>query len=107
MAVLDLDALPPEEVRARLVDVAQDAVTEDGAEVICLGCAGMAGLEEAIHAATGVPVVDGVRAALALVRSLVDSGLQTSKHNLYRPVDRRPANGLPAGIARGYGNDPG
>lgn len=106
LAVLDLDALPSEEVRGRLIDVARQAVEVDGAEVICLGCAGMAGLEDGIRDATGVPVVDGVRAALAMVRGLVDCGLQTSKHNLYRTVDGRPRDGLPAGIARGYGHGP-
>lgn len=106
LAVLDLEALSPQDVRARLIDVSRQAVEADGAEVICLGCAGMAGLEEDIHEVTGLPVVDGVRAALALMRGLVDSDLQTSKRNLYRPVEPRPADGLPAGIARGYGHDP-
>lgn len=104
MAVLDLEELSEAEVCNRLIAESKRAVEEDGAEVICLGCAGMAGLEEGIHEATAVPVIDGVRSAVALVKSLIEAGAQTSKRNLYRPVDRRPANGLPAGIAKGYGN---
>jgi allantoin racemase len=78
-------------------------VEEDGAEVICLGCAGMAGLEEALRESTGVPVIDGVPAAVVLVQSLVSTGARTSKRNLYRPVDPRPALQLPDGIAIAYG----
>lgn len=102
LAVLDLDRLPADEVRTRLIAEARAAVEEDGAEVICLGCAGMAGLEEGIRTATGVPVIDGVRAAVVLVQSLVSTGVRTSKRNLYRPVDRRAGTGLPTGIALGY-----
>jgi allantoin racemase len=103
LAVLDLDALPQDAVLQRLCAEAQAAVEEDGAEVICLGCAGMAGLEEAIRESTGVPVIDGVRAAVVLVQSLVSTGARTSKRNLYRPVDPRPALQFPDGIAIAYG----
>src|SRR3990167_149557 len=55
------------------------AVQEDKAEVICLGCGGMAGLDEQIRQRTGVPVVDGVTAAVTIAESLVRLGLSTSK----------------------------
>jgi len=102
LAVLDLEALPPATVCERLCAEARAAVVEDGAEVICLGCAGMAGLEEAVRAATGVPVIEGVRAAVALVQALIHTGVRTSKHNLYRPVDPRLARRVPEGIAAIY-----
>jgi len=56
-----------------------DVVAEDGADLICLGCAGMAGVTEAISAKLGVPAVDGVGAAVALAQALVGLGLTTSK----------------------------
>lgn len=102
LAVLDLAALPPEQVRARLREAARAAVAEDGAEVICLGCAGLAGLEADVAKAAGVPVIDGVRAGVAIVRGLVESGLTTSKRRLYQRPEPRPAPGLPAGIAPLY-----
>jgi allantoin racemase len=102
LAVLDLERLPAEEVRSRLVAEARLAVERDGSEVICLGCAGMAGLEEAISSLLGVPVVEGVAAGVGLAISLVAAGLGTAKEGLYRPVDRRPGAGLPEGIARIY-----
>jgi allantoin racemase len=102
LAVLDLDRLPPDAVRARLCDEARAAVRDDGAEVILLGCAGMAGLEDAVAQATGVPVVDSVRAGVTIVGALARSNARTSKHNLYRPVETRPTAKLPPGLARVY-----
>ncbi|MEU6133152.1 aspartate/glutamate racemase family protein [Saccharopolyspora sp. NPDC047091] len=78
MAVLELEA-DPERARDRLAAEAVRAVREDGAEVICLGCAGMAGLAEQVRDAAGVPVVDGVPAAVGLAELLVRQRLSTSK----------------------------
>ncbi|MFR9732246.1 aspartate/glutamate racemase family protein [Saccharopolyspora sp. MS10] len=78
LAVLELEA-DPARARDRLVAEAERAVREDGAEVVCLGCAGMAGLAEQVEAGAGVPVVDGVPAAVGLAESLVRQGLRTSK----------------------------
>ncbi len=73
----------PEQAVGAVVAEARRAVEEDHAEVICLGCAGMAGLEEAITAALGVPVIDGVAAAVKLAEALVGLGLRTSKISTY------------------------
>jgi allantoin racemase len=62
-----------------IVDEAARAVAEDGADVICLGCAGMAGVTAAISAKLGVPAVDGVAAAVAMAQAVVGLGLTTSK----------------------------
>jgi allantoin racemase len=102
LAVLDLERLPAEQVRARLAAEACSAIEQDGAEVIILGCAGMAGLQETVAAATGVPVVDPVVAGVVLVGGLARTGARTSKHNLYRPVDPRPGVDVPLGLARIY-----
>ena len=102
LAVLDLDRLPRHEVCARLAEEARLAVDTDGAEVILLGCAGMAGLQAAVAAVAGVPVVDAVWAGVVQVGALARAGAQTSKRNLYRPVDPRPGVEVPPGIARVY-----
>jgi allantoin racemase len=102
LAVLDLERLPTEQVCKRLADEARLAVERDHAEVILLGCAGMAGLEDSVSAATGVPVVDAVWAGVVLVGALARGGARTSKRNLYRPVDRRPGVDVPPGLARVY-----
>lgn len=89
LGVLELEEDPGRAVE-RIVAEAERAVTEDKAEVICLGCGGMAGLDEAVRAATGVPVVDGVAAAVKLAESLVGLGLTTSKVRAYaKPREKR------------------
>jgi len=55
------------------------AVAEDRAEAIVLGCAGMTDLARRLADAHGVPVVDGVAAAVTLAEGLVRLGLATSK----------------------------
>jgi allantoin racemase len=102
LAVLDIASLPADDVIARLCSEATAAVKHDGAEVICLGCAGMAGLEEAVSEATGVPVVDGVRAAVLMIRGLIEAGARTSKRTRYRRPHPQPAIGLTDGIATVY-----
>src|SRR6266403_213606 len=61
------------------------AKADDGAEAIVLGCAGMADLAAELTARHGLPVVDGVAAAVALVEMLVRLGLRTSKLGGYAP----------------------
>ncbi|OZI55293.1 aspartate/glutamate racemase family protein [Bordetella genomosp. 5] len=84
LAVLDLESAPRLASEA-IVAQARIAVETDRAEVLCLGCGGMAGLDAEVRAATGVPVVDGVSAAVALAESLVRLGLKTSKIRTYAP----------------------
>ena len=62
-----------------LLDECKRAVAEDGAGAIVLGCAGMADLTAEVQKAIGVPVIDGVAAAVKFVEALVGMGLQTSK----------------------------
>ncbi|MDB6047637.1 MAG: Asp/Glu/hydantoin racemase [Pseudomonas sp.] len=53
---------------------------EEGAGAIVLGCGGMADLRQVLSEAIGIPVVEGVSAAVKLAESLVELGLGTSKH---------------------------
>jgi allantoin racemase len=102
LAVLDLDRLPHQEVLHRLAQQAELAVSHDGAEVIILGCAGMAGLQDAVADTVKVPVIDAVGAGVSLVGALALTRARTSKHNLYRPVPARTEVDLPDGVARVY-----
>ena len=67
----------------------------DRAEVICLGCAGMGDLAEEIQAVIGVPVVEGVAAAVKLAEALHTLGLSTSKSRTYAPMKPRAVLGWP------------
>jgi allantoin racemase len=79
-------------------------LAEDGAEALVLGCAGMTGFAEPLSQALGVPVVDGVAAAVQLAEALAALGLRTSKRGDYaRPspaslealCQRQPAPSTP------------
>ncbi|MFB7111455.1 aspartate/glutamate racemase family protein [Streptomyces sp. NPDC056291] len=94
LPVLELEADPARAADA-IVAEARRAVDEDRAEVICLGCGGMAGLDQKISAATGVPVVDGVAAAVTLAEGLVRLGLSTSKVRSYASPRPKTVTGWP------------
>lgn len=94
LSVLQLEQDEELSVKA-IVREAELAVRQDKAEVICLGCGGMAGLDEAVRAHTGVPVVDGVTAAVKLAESLVALGLSTSKIRTYAPPRPKRVLGWP------------
>lgn len=94
LPVLALESDPERTIEA-IVDEAEAAVREDKAEVICLGCGGMAGLDDRIRERAGVPVVDGVSAAVKLAESLVGLGLSTSKVRTYAPPRPKQITGWP------------
>jgi allantoin racemase len=70
MGVLEMDA-DPERAVARILEVGGGAVREDGAEVIVLGCAGLAGHAATLGPTLGVPVIDPSPVALATAEMLV------------------------------------
>jgi allantoin racemase len=65
--------------------LSEQAVEEDLAEVIVLGCAGLAGMDKKIQEELGVPVLDGVTCALIIATGLVRYGVSTSKALGYDP----------------------
>ena len=69
--------------RSRLLAEARTALREDGVDAIVLGCAGMAELCECLSAEIGVPVIDGVTAAVKLAEALAGGGFRTSKAGAY------------------------
>jgi allantoin racemase len=100
LGTAEVDADPAGAVQA-IVDEAARAIAEDGADVICLGCAGMAGVTEAISTKLGVPAVDGVGAAVALGQALVGLGLTTSKVGALAEGPPNPRTHWPISTALG------
>src|SRR5438552_9823096 len=98
LGTLDVDRDPKGAMKT-IVAEARKAVEEDHAEVICLGCAGMAGLEEAITSELHVPVIDGVGAAVRLAEALVGLGLSTSKVSTYAKPDPKRISAWPLSVA--------
>ncbi len=73
----------PAEAEQLLIREIEATKKEDRAEAIILGCAGMSALCDRLREATGVPVIDGVTAAIKLAEALVGAGYTTSKVNAY------------------------
>ncbi len=96
--VLELDD-PTGDAFGRIVAECELAVAEDGADVVVLGCAGMADLCRELTARIGVPVVDGVAAAVKQVEGLVTMQLMTSPRNEFAPPPRKQYSGLLASFA--------
>lgn len=82
LPVLALEA-DPETARAKLLNEARAAIRVDGVDAIILGCAGMAELCDWLSSETGLPVIDGVAAAVKLAEALASGGFRTSKAGAY------------------------
>ena len=82
LPVLGLEEAPTmaEQLLIREIETAKQ---QDHAEAIILGCAGMSALCDRLREATGVPVIDGVTAAIKMAEALVGAGYVTSKVNAY------------------------
>jgi allantoin racemase len=81
-------------------EAARTATTIDGAEAVVLGCAGLSDLVGPLSRALGVPVIDGVAAAVGIARGLVAMGLNTSRANTFAAVADLPAFELREGDQR-------
>jgi allantoin racemase len=91
--VLDLE-IPGSDAYQRISKEIENAIVEDRAEAIVLGCAGMADLAAALSREHGLPVVDGVSAAVKLAEGLVSLGHKTSKHGGYAAPRAKPYAGM-------------
>ncbi|MCK9877677.1 aspartate/glutamate racemase family protein [Frankia sp. Ag45/Mut15] len=91
IAVLELEADPS--APARILAECRAARDHDGADVIVLGCAGMADLCTSLSADLEIPVIDGVSVATAMVAGLAGLGLRTSGRGEYAPPPAKPYTG--------------
>ena len=92
LSVAETDA-DPEKTKMRVFEVAKKAVEEDGAEVIVLGCAGMAGYAPEIEKKLSIKIIDPSAVALKLAEAMVDLGLVHSKVGLFSPPPEKPFKG--------------
>lgn len=90
---------PASDALARLREQIALALDADRAEAIVLGCAGMARLAHDLQADFGVPIVDGVGAAIKQAEALVSLGLSTSKRGAYAFPAQKTYSGAVAGFA--------
>jgi allantoin racemase len=73
-----------EPLEERLLEAARIARDCDGAEVVTLGCAGLAGLDRRLEEALGMPVIDGITAGVRLAEALAAGGAFTSRRGKYK-----------------------
>ncbi len=95
--VLALDD-PASGARAKLSAEIERAMAEEGAEAIVLGCAGMAELAASLAREHGLPVIDGVAAAVKLAEALVALGHVTSKRGPYAARSKPFTGGMFANL---------
>lgn len=97
--VLDLEDRQPQAL-ARIESEIGQAIEQDRAEAIVLGCAGMTDLASDLSGRFGLPVLDGVTCAVAVVESMARAGLRTSRLGGYAapPAHKRTvvSNGISA-----------
>jgi allantoin racemase len=89
-----------EEHAQALQALAERAVAEDGAEVIILAGAPLAGLARSLQGRLPVPVVDGVSSAVRHAETLVALKPGRAVRGSFAPPPAKPHRGLPEGIAR-------
>ncbi|GAA3036715.1 aspartate/glutamate racemase family protein [Microbacterium dextranolyticum] len=103
-AAIEIPVLELEETSAATLaaieqecSVAVAAPSGEAVDAIVLGCAGMADLCDVLTPRLGVPVVDGVAAAVGLAAGMVRMGIRTSQRGEYaapagaRKHERNPA----------------
>ncbi|MBD1851238.1 aspartate/glutamate racemase family protein [Leptolyngbya sp. FACHB-711] len=71
------------------------AITEDKAEALCLGCAGMSGLDKALEERLEIPIIDAVAAAVKMAEAIVGLQKQTSKALTYQRPESKRIKGFP------------
>ena len=83
-----------------LLALCERAVHEDGAEVVVLAGAPLAGLARALHGRLPVPVVDGVSSAVRHAATLVALAPGRATAGSFAPPPVKPNRGLPPSIER-------
>ena len=92
VAVLDIDKLGSGAREKLQAEIAR--ALDKGAEAIVLGCAGMADLAHELSKQFGVPVVDGVAAAVKQAEALAGLKLTTSRRGSYASPAAKAYSGL-------------
>ena len=84
----------------RLLALAERCVAEDGADVIVLAGAPLAGLARSLRGRLPVPVVDGVSSAVRHAESLVALAPGRATRGSFAPPPIKPNRGLPPALAQ-------
>jgi allantoin racemase len=83
----------------RLVELCDAAVRDDGADVVILAGAPLAGLARTIRDRVGVPLVDGVSSAVQQAQTLVTLAPGKARTGSFAAPPIKPHAGLPPAVA--------
>lgn len=83
----------------RLLQIAGECVREDGADVLILAGAPLAGLARSVAGQLPVPVVDGVSSAVRQAETLIQMNAGQALEGSFSPPPAKPNAGLPSSIA--------
>jgi allantoin racemase len=89
-----------DEKEALLVELANKAVAEDGADVVILAGAPLAGLAARVRTRIPVPIVDPIAAAVKQVETLVRLAPTKAKAGGFARPARKPNSGLSSALGR-------
>lgn len=96
---LDFEGANAKAAYAALKKQAGICLADDYAEAIVLGCAGMTDIAERLQQELGVPVIDGVSAAVKMIEAMAMLGLRTSKVGAYANPPLKAYHGMFAEFA--------
>ncbi len=98
--VLDLERAPERTVD-EIVRSAEEAIERDEAEVIILGCTGMATLAQKVRERLSVPLIEPAATTLKMAELLVKLGLHHNRGKLYLNALPSKISGYKQGIVGG------
>jgi allantoin racemase len=91
-----------ERTKRMMVEEGRQAIAEDGAEAILLGCAGLGPLDKWMQDQLGVPVLDGVACGVKLAEALNTYGVTTSKVAAYKDPEPKELVACPGTLSAIY-----
>jgi Asp/Glu/hydantoin racemase len=97
--IRDIDGIQGEHAR-RLRELCMTAIDADGADVLIIAGAPLAGLARSIASEIPVPVVDAVACAVQQAETLVRLGPNSARSGSYAPPPAKANAGLPEPIRR-------
>jgi len=92
LSVVEIDQMGDKAIEP-LLKVAEKAKSKH-AEVLILGCAGLAGLDKKLYEFIKMPVIDPVKAGVKMAESIVAMKLKTSKIGIFSPLIHSQINSL-------------
>lgn len=104
LTVLEIEA-DIDRTKRMMLEEARDAIANDGAEAILLGCAGLGPIDKTMQEALGVPVFDGTACAVKLLEGLHGYGVTTAKVRAYLTPEPKELVACPVSLAPIYGRD--